>query len=85
MLSQPFRERHSIGTASILSPGFMALLVISTAAHAPGQAAASDDERRPHPRLVTADTRADPQAIAALEKPGKVFFHDDFESPESVK
>ena len=63
----------------------VALAITSTAARARGQAASLDDESRPYPRLVTADTRADPQAIAALEKPGKVFFRDDFESPESVK
>lgn len=45
--------------------------------------AASD--RRVYPRLVTAQTRADPEALAALEKPGKVFFRDDFESPGSLK
>ena len=38
-----------------------------------------------YPRLVTAETRAEPQALAALEKPGKVFFQDDFESPASLK
>ena len=38
-----------------------------------------------YPRLVTAETRANPQALAALERPGKVFFRDDFESPESLK
>ena len=63
----------------------VATAIISIAARAQGQAAAPDDERRPYPRLVTVDTRADPQAIAALEKPGEVFFHDDFESPKSVK
>ena len=58
--------------------------ITSTAARAQGQAASSDDESRPYPRLATADTRADPQAIAALERPGKVFFRDDFDSPESL-
>ena len=38
-----------------------------------------------YPRLVTAETRANPQALAALERPGKVFFRDDFESSESLK
>ena len=63
----------------------VAVAITSTAARPQGQAAALDDESRPYPRLVTADTRADPQATAALERPGKVFFRDDFESPESVK
>lgn len=44
-----------------------------------------DDSSRPYPQLVTAETRTNPQALAALEKPGKVFFQDDFESPESLK
>lgn len=39
----------------------------------------------PYPRLVTAETRADPAALAALEKPGKIFFQDGFESPDSLK
>jgi len=39
----------------------------------------------PYPQLVTAQTRADPQVLAPLEKPGKVFFRDDFESPEPLK
>ena len=50
-----------------------------------GQGLAGDEVLRPYPRLVTAETRADPQAIAALEKPGTVFFQDDFESPNSLK
>ena len=37
------------------------------------------------PQLVTAQTRADAAALAALQKPGKIFFQDDFESPESLK
>jgi len=53
-------------------------------AGARAQAAAPDDESRPYPRLVTAQTRADAQARAALERPGEVFFRDDFESPESL-
>jgi len=38
-----------------------------------------------YPRLVTATTRADAAALAVLEKPGEVFFQDDFESAESLK
>ncbi|MBU4459209.1 MAG: hypothetical protein KJ579_01470 [Verrucomicrobia bacterium] len=37
------------------------------------------------PRLVTDETRSSPAALAALQKPGEVFFRDDFESPESLK
>jgi hypothetical protein len=40
---------------------------------------------RPYPTLVTVQTRADPQVLAALQRPGKVFFRDDFESPDSAK
>jgi hypothetical protein len=43
------------------------------------------EEARPYPRLVTAETKADPEALAALEKPGTVLFADDFESPDSLK
>ena len=43
------------------------------------------DPSRPYPRLVTAETRANAQALAALQRPGTVFFRDDFESPDSVK
>jgi len=38
-----------------------------------------------YPRLVTAETRADPEALAALERPGKVLFSDGFESAESLE
>lgn len=34
------------------------------------------------PRLVTAQTLADAAALGELERPGKVFFEDDFESPD---
>jgi hypothetical protein len=39
----------------------------------------------PAPSLVTAETRANAQILAQLEKPGDVLFTDDFESPESLK
>jgi hypothetical protein len=42
-------------------------------------------EAPPYPVLVTEKTRADKAALAALEKPGTVFFSDDFESPESLR
>jgi hypothetical protein len=38
---------------------------------------------RPYPALVTAATRADPAALARLERPGEVVFVDRFESEES--
>lgn len=37
----------------------------------------------PPPRDVTAATLADPKALAALEAPGTVLFHDEFESDAS--
>lgn len=43
------------------------------------------DPSRPYPKLVTAETRANAQVMAALQRPGTVFFRDDFESPDSVK
>jgi len=39
----------------------------------------------PYPVEVTAETRANPAALAALEKPGKILFSDGFESDESLK
>jgi hypothetical protein len=42
-------------------------------------------EAPPDPVLVTEKTRADKAALAALEKPGTVFFTDDFESPDSLR
>ena len=39
----------------------------------------------PPPRLVTAATRANPQALAALQQSGKLIFQDDFESDDSLK
>ena len=38
----------------------------------------------PYPREVTAQTLKDPEALAALEAPGKVLFEDDFESEQSL-
>jgi hypothetical protein len=39
----------------------------------------------PYPVLATAKTRANPQALAALQKPGRVIFTDGFESKKSLK
>lgn len=39
----------------------------------------------PRPRLVTEATRADPERLAALERPGRVLFSDDFESDASLR
>ena len=37
------------------------------------------------PRIITASTRADSEALARLEAPGEVFFADDFESDASLE
>lgn len=49
------------------------------------EAKAGEGESPPYPRLVTAETKADPQARAALERKGTVFFRDGFESSESLR
>ena len=50
-----------------------------------GIAVAAEDSRDTYPKLVTAETRADAEKLSALERSGKVFFRDGFESPESLK
>ena len=45
--------------------------------------AKSRDVDPPYPVLVTESTRGDPAALAALEKPGEVFFTDGFDSEAS--
>jgi hypothetical protein len=42
------------------------------------------DPPRAAPRLVTEATRGDAAALAALQRPGRVLFADDFESPDSL-
>lgn len=37
-----------------------------------------------YPKLVTAETRKNAETLAALQRPGNVFFRDGFESPESL-
>ena len=44
----------------------------------------TDEPPRLRPVAVTEATLADSEALAALEKPGKIFFHDDFESTASL-
>jgi len=53
-------------------------------AGAPGESAQVQEAVSP-PRDVTAQTLADPEALAALQAPGKVLFRDDFESDTSLK
>jgi len=50
-----------------------------------GIATATDDSSNTYPNFVTAETRGDAEKLSALERPGKVFFRDGFESPESLK
>jgi hypothetical protein len=56
------------------------LSVVLTAARA---FAGADDA--PAPKLVTDATRGEPQALAALQRPGEVVFEDAFESDDSLK
>lgn len=49
------------------------------------QVAIGADTTPSAPLRVTAETRADPQALAELQKPGTIFFADDFESDASIK
>jgi hypothetical protein len=60
--------------------GLLLLLVNAV----PG-AEAQDAAAFPAPHLVSAETRGNPQALADLQKPGKIFFEDDFESDASLK
>ncbi len=46
-------------------------------------APAAPAKQPPPPELVTEKTLADPAALAALLKPGRIVFQDDFESPAS--
>ena len=43
------------------------------------------DDEGPQPRLVTAQTQADPKALALLQAPGKVFFEDGLDTADSLK
>jgi len=53
-------------------------LLLLLASVAPG--AEAQDGAFPAPRLVTAETRGHPQALAELQKPVKIFFEDDFKA-----
>ncbi|MCF7731909.1 MAG: hypothetical protein K9N23_09480 [Akkermansiaceae bacterium] len=68
------------GRASVIY--FAGLLMLANAA--PG-AEAQDAAVFPAPRLVTAETRDNPRALENLQKSGKIFFEDDFESDASLK
>jgi hypothetical protein len=78
-------KRTVMGTIKRDQPsviGLAGLLLMLTHA-APG--AEAQGGAFPAPRLVTAATRSNPQALADLQKPGKVFFEDDFETDASLK
>jgi hypothetical protein len=60
-------------------------LVMGWSGHCLGQEQSGSNTTKPYCRLVTAETRADPQALASLEKPGKIFFQDGFESSASAQ
>jgi len=81
------RRRH--GFTLRVPPRLSALPFLVAALAAPGFPGASAAPAAPEgefqPVRVTEKTRADRTALAALERPGTVFFSDDFESPESIK
>ncbi|MHB1034718.1 MAG: hypothetical protein ACYC35_09250 [Pirellulales bacterium] len=60
-------------------------LAVPSVALAAEPADSGNESSGPYPKLVTAETRANPEALKRLEQPGKVFFRDDFESPQSLK
>lgn len=64
---------------SIIS--FAWLMLLASAAQG---AEAQGDAVFPAPRRVTAETRGDPRALAALQQAGKVLFEDDFETDASL-
>lgn len=63
-----------------LATGLAAAVVLGN-----GIAVAAEGIRGPYPKLVTAETRKDAETLAALQRPGTVFFRDGFESPDSLK
>ncbi len=78
----------------VASSRFMTRLVVAAlvlasiaAVGAASDGGASEPPRGdvPPPRLVTAQTQADPALLARLQKPGEVFFEDGFESDDSLK
>lgn len=58
-------------------------LLLSTLPFATLAAQEPAEPERPYPSLVTAATRADPKALARLERPGDVLFVDRFETDAS--
>jgi hypothetical protein len=61
------------------------ILVLILASSAQAQDSAPKNDERPYPVLVTDATRADAKALAELQMPGTILFHDEFESADSLK
>ena len=62
-----------------------AMWIVVVVLLAGGIAIAAEGVDAPYPNLVTAETRADANRLSVLERPGDVFFRDEFESTESLK
>lgn len=58
--------------------------VLILATPVPSATASLPEKDTPYPTLVTAATRADAEALAELEKPGEVFFREDFEAKNAL-
>lgn len=58
------------------------VLILTTPAQ--GAAAPPPEKDMPGPTLVTAATSADAESLAELEKPGRVFFREDFEARNAL-
>jgi hypothetical protein len=61
-----------------------AMWLAVTVALVGGSIVAAEGADPPYPTLVTAETRANAAKLAALERPGEVFFQDGFESADSL-
>jgi len=78
----PLPRRLATG-ATLAATMATTCLTAARAAAPPGKSAPAEETSRP--QLVTARTRADPRKLADIQKGGKVFFADGFESPQSLK
>ena len=45
----------------------------------------ANEYEKTYPRDVTVETLADPDALASLQRPGHIFFEEDFESPDTFQ
>jgi len=82
--ASPFLDRGHVTILVPFRPPVVAAALLLLAA-IPAIAQETRPADPPPPRLVTAETRADPEALAALETPGDVFFKDGFEDARSLK